>query len=148
MFFFRNLVIALSLVFFTASPAFAQFSIIPYTATTNEDCKSFMGLYNSGEKKLTDAAVRNEILACGIKTGMISLEMVPFYLTYISNFLLGLIGLISVLFIVIGGYQYIFGALGENKDKGKKTITHALMGMSLAILSWIIVNIVITAITS
>lgn len=90
----------------------------------------------------------NNLLACGIKTGRISLAMVPYFITYLSNFILGLMGLISVLFIVIGGYLYIFGGLTDDKEKGKKAILNALKGMVVAILAWVIVTAVITFVTS
>jgi len=91
---------------------------------------------------------RNNLLGCAIKTGRISLQMIPYFISYISNFLLSIVGLICVLFIVLGGYQYVAGGLTENKERGKKYIYHALLGMAVAILSWIIVNVVMYAVTS
>lgn len=93
------------------------------------------------------ASAREDILACAIKTGRASLSLIPYFITYIINFALGMVGLISVLFIVIGGYRYVVGGLGEDKEKGKKTISSALMGMGLALLAWSIVNIILKAIT-
>ncbi len=89
----------------------------------------------------------DNLLGCAIKTGRISLAMIPYFITYITNFLLSLSGLISVLFIVIGGYQYVYSGLGEGKDKAKKTILNALIGLGVAILAWSIVNVIIGAIT-
>jgi hypothetical protein len=91
---------------------------------------------------------RDNLLGCAIKTGRISLQMIPYFISYISNFLLSIIGLICVLFIVLGGYFYIAAGLTEGKEKGKKYISHALLGMAVAILSWIIVNVVMYAVTS
>lgn len=96
----------------------------------------------------TKLATVNDILGCAIKTGRISLQMVPYFITYISNFLLSIVGLISILFIVIGGYQYIAGGLTDEKTKAKQYIYHALLGMGIAIMAWVIVNMVITIITS
>lgn len=96
----------------------------------------------------TKLATQNDILGCAIKTGRISLQMVPYFITYISNFLLSIVGLISMLFIVLGGYQYVAGGLTEQKEKGKQYIYHALLGMGIAIMAWVIVNMVITIITS
>lgn len=91
--------------------------------------------------------LRDSVLGCGIKTGRITLSMIPYFITYFANFLLGLAGLISVLFIVIGGYRYVIGGLTEDKEKGKQTIMHALMGFGLSLLAWAIVNIVMGAVT-
>lgn len=91
---------------------------------------------------------RANLLGCAITTGRVSLGMIPYFISYITNFLLAIISLICVLFIVIGGYGYIYGGLTENKEKGKKTIMHALMGVGVASLAWVIVNVIMAAVTS
>ncbi len=91
--------------------------------------------------------VKDHLLGCAIKTGRISLAMIPYFFTYFINFLLGMSGIITVLFIVIGGYHYVVGGLTEEKEKGKNTIKHALMGMGIALLAWTIVTVLINAIT-
>lgn len=91
---------------------------------------------------------KDELLGCAIKTGGVTLGMIPYFISYITNFFLAIIGLVCVLFIVIGGYFYIYGGLSENKEKGKKTIMHALMGLGVASLAWVIVNIIMAAVTS
>lgn len=90
---------------------------------------------------------RSNLLGCAIKYGKVSLIMIPYFFTYFINFLLGLSGIITVLFIVIGGYHYVVGGLTEEKEKGKNTIKHALMGMGIALLAWTIVTVLINAIT-
>jgi hypothetical protein len=112
---------------------------------TKKDQKFQEGLGKS--TNVTTASDRDTLLGCAIKTGRISLAMVPYFITYIINFILGLVGLIAVLFTVIGGYYYVFGGLTEDKDKGKNTIKHALMGMGIAFLAWTIVNVILQVIT-
>ncbi len=90
---------------------------------------------------------RMNLLGCAVKSGRITLAMIPFFITYFSNFLLGMAGLISVLFVVLGGYRYVIGGLTEDKEKGKQTIMHALMGFGLSLLAWAIVNVVMGAVT-
>lgn len=61
----------------------------------------------------------------------------------INTYLLPLAGIIAVAFIIIGGYQYIFsGANEEMAEKGKKTLTNAVIGLVIIILSYVIVRIV------
>ena len=91
---------------------------------------------------------KNNLLGCAINTGRMTLAMIPYFISYIINFMLPIIGLICVLFIVIGGYGYIYGGLIEQKEKGKKTIYHALLGMAVASLAWVIVNIILATVTS
>jgi len=93
------------------------------------------------------AGLRQNLLGCAIKTGRITLSMAPYYVTYLINFALGLVGLVALLFIVIGGYHYVLGGLGEDKEKGKNTIKNALIGMAVALLAWSAINVLIQALT-
>jgi len=128
----------------------SQFSLLPFTNVPYDQCKKDMASF---EAKPTDGQVaeiksdRDHILGCAIKTGRITFGMVPYFLTYLTNFLLGMSGIISILFIVIGGYHYVIGGLSEEKEKGKNTIKYALMGMGLALLAWTIVTVIINAVT-
>jgi len=115
-------------------------------ATVNETNKAFD---NADQAWKDSMAVLNssDVLGCAIKTGRISLAMIPYFITYVINFILSLAGLICVFFIVIGGYHYVYGGLVEDKEKGKNTIKHALMGLALALLAWTIVSVLIRAVT-
>lgn len=130
-----------------ADLAMAQLTILPSTVFDLKDCKEIMMKYETNGMDKDFAGV-NDYLGCAIKTGQVPLSLVPYFITYIANFLLSLGGIIAVLFIVIGGYNYIYGGMTEQKDKGKKTIVHALMGLVIGILSWVIVQVIITAVTS
>lgn len=88
-----------------------------------------------------------DILGCAVMTGNVSFWMVPFYIKYLIQFALSIAGLIAVLGIIIGGYYYFFGGLSDDKDKGKRSIIYGIAGFVLAILSWALVNIVISALT-
>lgn len=138
--------------FVFAMPVHAQFSILPSTTLDDSNCRSLINDYNAAADQKAFLSVeggvtRNDLLGCGIKTGEIGLDMIPFYISYVANFLLGLSGLICVLFIVIGGYHYVIGGLTEEKEKGKNTIKHALMGLGISLLSWTIVTVLINAVT-
>ncbi|MBN1494236.1 hypothetical protein JW911_00690 [Candidatus Peregrinibacteria bacterium] len=94
------------------------------------------------EFKESSSQDRNEILACGIQTGRIHFWMVPYYVVYLIQFIIGIAGLIAVLFLVLGGYQYVISGLGQDKEKGKKTITNALIGLVVVLVAWVVVNVV------
>ncbi|MBX4205160.1 MAG: pilin [Candidatus Doudnabacteria bacterium] len=56
---------------------------------------------------------------------------------------LGLAGLIAVAMLIYGGFRYITSAGNEEMAKaGKKTITNALIGLVIIILSFVIINVV------
>lgn len=65
------------------------------------------------------------------------------FIIAVINVLLGLLLTISVLFIVIGGYQYVTSAGKEDQAKsGRRTVTYAVMGVAISILSYMIVRVV------
>ena len=90
---------------------------------------------------------REIALSCAIKTGRIRLWMLPYFIKYIATFFIGLSGVISLLFVIIGGFWYMTGGLTDDKEKGKKTIMYALIGMVITLLAWIIVNVVQVQVT-
>ncbi len=90
----------------------------------------------------------NDILACAIKTGRVQFWMIPYFISNILNFLIGISGLLSILMIMVGAYFYIAGGITDDKEKGKTIISYALGGLVLTILSWTIVNFILLIITS
>ncbi len=92
-------------------------------------------------------ATGTDILACGIKTGNISLWMIPFYIRFILEFVIGLAGIIAVGGVVYGGYLYLFAGVSDDKDRGKKAIMYGLGGFILTMLAFGIVNIVIALVS-
>lgn len=88
-----------------------------------------------------------DILGCGIKTGDIKLWMVPFYIRFFLEFVIGVAGLLAVAGLIYGGYLYLFAGISDDKDKGKNAIKNALIGLVLTLTAWAIVNIVIALVT-
>lgn len=127
-------------VMFSQGLVQAQGTILPKAG--EENCDELLKAYASGGYTDEIAPKRDVLLGCAIKTGRISLSMVPYFIQYISNYLLGMIGLVSLLFTVLGGVLYV-----RDKDKGKKYITNALTGMGIAFLAWTIVNVIMAALT-
>ena len=61
----------------------------------------------------------------------------------ILDWAIGLAFLVSVAFLVLGGFRYITSAGNEETaGKGKKTIINSLIGLVIVILSYVIVSIV------
>ncbi len=130
----------------------AQGTILPKPGKSIEgeapvDCEEEINKFNNSGNFENSIMTREEVLGCAVTSGRISLPMVPYFIQYFSNFLLGLVSLIALLFVVIGGFLYIMGGLTQEKEKGKKFITNALFGMVLAFLAWSIVSVIISALT-
>lgn len=140
--------VLLSLFVSSVPVSFAQGTILPGTDFSVKDCKTMLEHLEKGDGQIVfgdDTA--KDILGCAIKTGNIELWMIPHFVIYAVETLLGVAGLISVLFIVVGGYQYAIGGLTEDRDKAKKTIMYAIAGLVVALLAWAIVNLVQLALT-
>lgn len=102
---------------------------------------------DSGTDPNLPGVTANDVLACGIKTGDIHLWMIPYYIRYILQFIIGISGLASVGGIVYGGYMYLFAGVSNDKDQGKKAIQYALIGMVMTLVAWAFVNIIISLVT-
>ena len=71
----------------------------------------------------------------------------PTVIQNILNAIIGVAGIISVVYIVVGGIQYITSSGDSNKtEKAKKTILYALIGLIVCALSFAIVNFTISRI--
>lgn len=63
------------------------------------------------------------------------------YLSSIYTLGVGLAGVLAVLMIVIGGIQYIGSGMSPSaKEDAKGRITNAILGLLLALASWLILN--------
>jgi hypothetical protein len=61
----------------------------------------------------------------------------------IIQFVLAISGMAAVLFIVVGGFQYILGgASPDNAKKGKQTLLYAVLGLVIVLLAYTIVAVV------
>lgn len=158
---FLGFMIVLSLLL--PSVAFAQTTLLPDDPTdkTTKECTEWQaenetamyGWFDAPSDANTDEEAeklledRQIALSCAIKTGRIRLWMLPYFIKYIATFFIGLSGVISLLFVIIGGFWYMTGGLTDDKEKGKKTIMYALIGMVITLLAWIIVNVVQVQVT-
>lgn len=67
--------------------------------------------------------------------------------TFVLNILLTIVGLVAVLFIVIGGYKYVTSnGDPEQIESAKGTIMNALIGVAVVLLALAIVRIVANAV--
>lgn len=71
-------------------------------------------------------------------------DALPGLIVGIINGIIAVSGLVAVIFVVIGGINYMTSAGDANKlQKAKQTILYAVIGMTIAVLSFAIVNFVI-----
>lgn len=64
----------------------------------------------------------------------------------IVNFVLSFLGIISVLFVIYGGFLYVTSAGNSEKvDQGKKIITYAVIGIIIILISFALINTILGA---
>lgn len=69
--------------------------------------------------------------------------------TVAINLLLGLSGVVSVIFLMLGGFWYLTAAGNEEQaEKGRKVLTNAIIGLVVIIMSFALVRIAINLLTS
>lgn len=65
----------------------------------------------------------------------------------IINYILYIVGIIALIFLIYGGITYIISGGNEDQiEKAKKIITFAIVGLIVVIISWVVINAVITEI--
>ncbi len=66
--------------------------------------------------------------------------------TAVIRYLLGIVGAVAILYVILGGYQYL--TAGANPDlakRGASTLRNAVIGLIIVILSYIIVTVVVNS---
>ncbi len=88
-------------------------------------------------------------LAESIRTGDIHLSDIPDFISYFISMGIIAAGSIAFLMLLYGGYQYIIGGVySDMRDQGKTTITYAITGLVLSLLSYAIVSIIQLVVTA
>lgn len=66
------------------------------------------------------------------------------FIVNVTNFVLGFLGLAAVIVIIYGGILYVTAAGEEERaGKGKKSITYAIIGLIIVLMSFALVNTII-----
>jgi len=87
---------------------------------------------------------------CSFVTGNLHFHCIPLYIAYLIQLIFSFIGTICLLEIIYGGYQIAMGGLPDfgDKESGKKRVQSALMGLAACILSFVIVDMLVSALIS
>lgn len=64
------------------------------------------------------------------------------------DIILWVVGILAVLFVIIGGVRYILASGNEEAaEAAKKMILHAVLGIVIVILSFVMIRIIVSALT-
>lgn len=73
-----------------------------------------------------------------------SSNTVRYWVVYYINWFLAIVGIISVAYLIYGGFRYITSAGNEETaEEAKKIIQNAIIGLVVVILSFIIITVTI-----
>jgi hypothetical protein len=62
---------------------------------------------------------------------------------------LGFAGAVAVVFVIIGGFQYMTSSGNEEQaEKGKKTLINAIIGVVVIVMSYVIINVITNLVSS
>jgi hypothetical protein len=92
------------------------------------------------ESELNGIIPGDGTLGTAIREGTIELHHATDLIFYWINYLTKIIGSVAVFMIVVGGFQYVIGSVVDEKEKGKKTMMYALVGVFIAFCSWMAIN--------
>jgi prepilin signal peptidase PulO-like enzyme (type II secretory pathway) len=83
------------------------------------------------------------------QSGLNSSQSLMDLITNVINILLFFAGAIAILFVIVGGYQYITsGGNEEQSEKGRKNVTNAIIGIVVIILAYAIINVIANLVSS
>ena len=124
----KNKLTKLTTIIIASIFGFGLFSLAPTAYATDDVCNS------NAPQAVRDAAGCNG-----------TDDQLPGFIINILNGIIAVSGLVAVIFVVIGGVNYMTSAGDTGKlEKAKKTILYACIGMAVTVLSFAIVNFTIT----
>jgi hypothetical protein len=114
-------------------------SHIVYANNDSSEYSDFKGIIPSSKNNASDATKK---LSKRIKNGQVNLGDVIIVITKTIDFITKIAGTIAVVFLIYGGYQYMLGSISDDKEGAKKTIQYAIIGLIVAFMAYLIVNLV------
>jgi hypothetical protein len=98
------------------------------------------GLLPAPQDYGAEACEKSQDIGTKINCGTIELSDLPILVVYWIDYLTWIAGSIAVVFIMIGGIQYMVGSLSDQKDAGKDTLKYAVIGLIVTFISWLGIN--------
>jgi hypothetical protein len=74
---------------------------------------------------------------------------IPAYISMVTGVVIGFCASICLVRLIVAGFKYMLGpATGGSTDDAKKDIINALLGLAVCLLTYIIIETVVTYVTS
>jgi|SRR3989338_2514102 len=102
----------------------------------------------STEPSLIPASIDTLGPQCDFVKGEFEFKCIPLYIGYLVQVVFGASAGFALIEIIKAGYQIAMGGLTGNKEAGKNRLTWALIGLAVCVLAFVIVDYVVTVLTS
>jgi hypothetical protein len=90
--------------------------------------------------------ISGAISDCDFISGELSAECVPKLLSYIISFIFSLIGGVTIIMIIVAGYQIALAkATGRDRSEGLTRLRVAIIGFVLCAFSWYMIDFIISS---
>jgi len=101
----------------------------------------FLAAAQSVQAGLNNSGLGSIFGTSGRLTGATSLQ---YLIAGIMIILLYFAGIVAIVFVIIGGYQYVTSAGNEEQaEKGRKTLINAIIGIIVVVLAYTIINVIV-----
>ncbi len=98
----------------------------------------FLTSHHTAYAAIIDPAV------CDFATGNIHDDCVPKFIAHLIQWILGFVGAFCLINIMIGGYQIALGSAIGDKEAGKGRVLWALIGLLVSLVSYGLINLLIS----
>lgn len=82
----------------------------------------------------------------GFISGRITAACIPAFIAHLVQLIFGVIGIFFVINLMIAGYQIAFGGFTGDKEGGKNRFKWSLIGLAIAVCSFVILDTVVSII--
>lgn len=85
---------------------------------------------------------------CDFRWGQLHFDCIPVYIGYVIKFLLVFASGALLLGVILSGYKFAIGSVtAAGKEEGKKQLLGTIVGFCVAVLSFLLVDTIIEALT-
>lgn len=142
--------LSLVLVFFSTEIMANEGTVAQPTITGEKDLSAGIsaGVLPVPKDYGQEACDTSQDIGTKINCGTIELSDLPILVVYWIDYLTWIAGSIAVVFIMIGGVQYMVGSLSDTKDAGQSTLQYAVVGLIVTFVSWLLVNMLQSFLTA
>lgn len=87
------------------------------------------------------------IPGCDFRTGWLTAMCIPNFIAHLIAFIFSLLGVFFLGSVMYAGYQIALSGITGDKEAGKRRLTWSIIGLIVAICSFVILDLILSVIT-